>query len=234
MTEKQLKHFYFPLWNRVTHANDWHMVKGRLHGQRAQQHGPPDITDLYQSVWRLAADTAAKAHRAITPDDLRHATHRVALGHDKSAKDLTNPELDKVAALMKLLAEPDDLDAILDFLHPENAARDRLLYSIERLADDPYTRRVSADRWGTAEWRDLDLQQLKQLAMTLRARKTRRHGDAETRRLNPSSEPSSIPPDSQPSTLNSQPFCPPHLVQGFEPAPTDSSLNPQLPNSQPF
>jgi hypothetical protein len=195
VTDKQLKHFYFPLWGRVTRANDWHMVKGRLHGQRAESHGPPDINELYQSVWRLASASAASQHRSITPDDLRHATHRAALGRDKSAKDLTNTELDKVAALMKLLAEPDDLDAVVDFLHPENSEHDRLIYSIERLADGPYIDRLAADRWGAADWHSLENAQLKQLAMTLRARRRQR---AESREQKPASASASEPATANP------------------------------------
>src|SRR5262245_14240736 len=93
MTAKQRKFFYFPAWHACAHANDWHVVRGRLLPTARRE--DPDAAEMAR-VWTLASEAAAKAHGGITEDHIRHACHIVALGVDKSANDLKNKEVNRV------------------------------------------------------------------------------------------------------------------------------------------
>jgi len=170
MTEAQRTRFYFPAWGKACHANDWHMVKGRLLAKRAKQHGVPDVDALYQSIWNAAEALALQAHRAVTAEDLRHACHVVAVGRDKSANDLTNGEVDKVVNLFRLLAEPDDLDAILAIQHPENSERTRLVHSLKKRAPEAKLLAIARNlktwsgEWEPPFWEDMPIEALKTLS----------------------------------------------------------------------
>ena len=59
-------------------------------------------------------------HRSVTADDLRRGCNVVATGKISSG-DLDNKQTNRVVALFKLLTDPDDLDAVMNWLHPENA-----------------------------------------------------------------------------------------------------------------
>jgi hypothetical protein len=199
ITENQIKRFYFPLWNRAADAHDWRMASGRLVGSRQARHGLAESDLLYQRVWDAAESLARAAHRAVTPDDLRHACHAVALtltparvptppGSARvpraasgvppdaipiSSKSLTNPQLDRVAALFKILIAPDDLDALIAWGDPTIAARKRLCFAI-RKTPFAYIDKICRDKFGAAYsspfWEDLPIHQLRHLALTLRNR----------------------------------------------------------------
>ena len=47
-------------------------------------------------------------------DNKRHTLHRQALGTDKSSKDFTNADLDKVLAAFRGVSRPDDFNAQMD------------------------------------------------------------------------------------------------------------------------
>lgn len=170
MTEKQRTRFYFPAWGRCCHANDWRMANGRLVGQRADVHGVADVNALYQQVWDTAERLAVQAHCAVTADLLRHACHTVAVGRDKSANDLTNAEVDRVVALFRLLTDPDDLDAVIALHHPENAERERLVFSLKQRA--PHSRLLAiarnlkqyAGEWEEPFWEDMPIEGLRVLS----------------------------------------------------------------------
>jgi hypothetical protein len=74
----------------------------------------PAQTALYFREWG-----AVRAHytaRGIDPkqaDAKRHELHRKALGLDKSSKDFTNSDLDKVLAVFWAITKPADLNAQL-------------------------------------------------------------------------------------------------------------------------
>ena|ERR1035437_4781950 len=96
-----------------------------------------------------------------------HGLHVKALGPDKSHVDFTNEDLDQVLAEFRAISQPDNLAAQL---RPHRQPRLRLLYSIRRLAPEPYWRSIAQDKFGTADETRLDLVQLRQLLITLAAR----------------------------------------------------------------
>ena len=119
---------------------------------------------LYFREWgRVRA--ACKQQGFPIPD--RHGLHVKALGLDKSHLDFTNDDLDQVLAEFRALSQPDNLDAQL---LQQDMPRRRLLYSIRRLAPEPYWRSIAQDKFGTADETRLDLVQLRQLLITLAAR----------------------------------------------------------------
>ena len=174
MTTKQQRFLYFPAWNRVTLAHNWTMSKGRLQGRRQETWAHAEPAELYQRVWEAAGNLARAGHRAITPEDLRHACHVVALGRDKSSTDMDNQETDRVVTLFRILADPDDLDAILAWTNPENSERKRYVASIRQRADFKYIDKLCRDKFSgtytTPFYEDLPMPQLKQLYLTIRAR----------------------------------------------------------------
>ncbi len=124
----------------------------------------PLQNSLYFREWGKVR-AACKQQGLPVPD--RHELHVKALGLDKSSKDFTNEDLDRVLAEFRALSQPDNLAAQL---RQQDQPRSRLLYSIRRLADEPYWRTIARDKFGTADETRLDLDQLRQLRITLAAR----------------------------------------------------------------
>jgi hypothetical protein len=174
VTIAQQKRFYFPAWNQCADRNDWVMVKGKLLATRPEAGGLAEADQLLQKIWTAADKIAREAHRAITATDLRHACHIVALGKDCSSHEMTNNQTDRVVNLFRLLANPDDIKAARAWSDPEEAERNRLTWSIKKMAPEAYISAICENRhdWNyTAPfWEDLPLAQLRQLAMTLRNR----------------------------------------------------------------
>ena len=124
----------------------------------------PGQNALYFREWgRVRA--ACKQQGFPIPD--RHDLHVKALGLDKSHLDFTNEDLDQVLAEFRAISQPDNLAAQF---RQQDMPRRRLLYSIRRLADEPYWRAIARDKFGTADETRLDLVQLRQLLITLAAR----------------------------------------------------------------
>ena len=124
----------------------------------------PGQNALYFREWgRVRA--ACKQQGFPIPD--RHDLHVKALGLDKSHLDFTNEDLDQVLAEFRAISQPDNLAAQF---RQQDMPRRRLLYSIRRLADEPYWRAIARDKFGTADEPRLDLVQLRQLLITLAAR----------------------------------------------------------------
>src|SRR5262245_21256880 len=117
MTTPQQRRLYFPAWNAAAKNHGWH--KAGL-GTRVEFVGFRELNDLYQRMWTIAQARAAAAGstggaggNGPCGEDFRHACHVVAFGKDKSSSQLTNKELDRVLALFRLLADPDDLSATM-------------------------------------------------------------------------------------------------------------------------
>ena len=119
---------------------------------------------LYFREWGRVR-SACKQQGSPIPD--RHGIHVKALGVDKSHLDFTNENLDQVLAEFRAISQPDNLAAQL---RQQDQPRRRLLYSIWRLAPEPYWRSIAQDKFGTADETRLDLVQLRQLLITLAAR----------------------------------------------------------------
>jgi hypothetical protein len=97
----------------------------------------------------------------------RHALHVRALGHDMSHLDFSNDDFDKVLAEFRAISRPSDVGAQL---RQQDQPRRRLLYTIRRLAPEPYRRAIAEDKFGTVDLALLSLEQLRQLLITLAAR----------------------------------------------------------------
>lgn len=123
---------------------------------------------LYFREWGRVR-TTCKEQGFPVPD--RHSLHVKALGQDRSHLDFTNEDFDLVLAEFRALSQPDSLAAQL---RQQDQPRRRLLYSIRRLADEPYWRAIAQDKFGTADETRLDLDQLTQLRNTLAARSARK------------------------------------------------------------
>lgn len=82
----------------------------------------PAQTSLYFREWGLVRKHfIAKGLDSKQADNKRHELHRRALGIDKSSKDFTNAELDKVLAVFRAVHDGGNLDAQLAALdQPEN------------------------------------------------------------------------------------------------------------------
>ena len=124
----------------------------------------PAQNKLYFREWGRVRSVCKQQGFPI-PD--RHDLHVKALGLDRSHLDFTNEDLDQVLAEFRAISQPDNLAAQL---RQQDQPRRRLLYSIMRLADEPYWRAIARDKFGTPDETRLDLVQLTQLRNTLTAR----------------------------------------------------------------
>lgn len=174
MTLNQEKNLYWPLWHSACRANKWHMEKTRV--QNADVDLVPDGVrdgEARGMVLACAHKRAEKEHRAITLDDIRHAVHMVALKRDCSMKQITTKEVTRVKWALRLLIDPDDLEAMNEWLHPELEEKRQAIYVIKQ-APEAYIRQITMDRWSIADWQSLDLSSLKQLAATIATRRQHR------------------------------------------------------------
>jgi hypothetical protein len=183
MTEKQRKYFYFPAWNRAFAAN-WTRVKGAAKAVEGRQD-----SDTLQEVICTARVLIGKATGPIAPDELRYACHALARRHTAawkrgvdeaaiplqcepiSSDGLDNFELEQCVWLFRLLEDPDDLDAGVHWVHPENDQRQRYLWYLDHKCLAGYVARVSADKYGTSDHHSLSTECLRELTMTLKNRR---------------------------------------------------------------
>lgn len=99
-------------------------------------------------------------------DAERHSIHREALGKEKSSKDLTNADLDKIfdafEDILVILDGPGERD------RSARGPRERLLWAIDQLAlDEPYIQAICRDsEFKTTAWRELDERQLTHFRFT--------------------------------------------------------------------
>lgn len=122
-------------------------------------------------VWGYAAAAARQLARGIVADDLRYACHKVALGQVVSSKRLTNSQLDRVLAVFRHMADPDDIAAVMDMQNPDLAARRRLEWAVNGFGlGDAYVQKVCSAKFGTVNWKALDTRQLSDLVKTLSQR----------------------------------------------------------------
>lgn len=113
--------------------------------------------------------TGMGEYSAEDADQERKEIHRKALGYDKSSKDLTNRDLDKIypafAAYLVLIKGPSTAPT-----GPSQPCK-RLIWAIEKLQlDEPYLVDISWDQFGTEEWRTLNEEQLTHFRFTATAR----------------------------------------------------------------
>ena len=118
MNDKQTKG-YWRRWQAACKANAWREQKGYL--TLAVPKSEPA-----EAVVMCAVTLADRAHRAVTLRDLRHGVHVAALsrdiGHDEIRR---NADISRVYALLELLADPLNLDALNRWNNPEVDADER-------------------------------------------------------------------------------------------------------------
>lgn len=164
MTKLQANRIYWPAWSRAAAVHGWRMSGGRLAGQRREDWGAGDTTALYGAIWNRAERTATAAHRAPQPDDFRHAIHWAALARDKSSKHLTSEDLDRVAAALRLLADPEDLAAMLEWLDPMKARHRRMKWFLAHRCRPDYLAAIRTD------WRELEGDELENFYRLIKLR----------------------------------------------------------------
>jgi len=167
----------------------------------------PGQERYYWSLWKAACEQQGWEQK---DSDKRHAVHIQALGRDKSHKDFTNADFDRVKAVLMVFKDPDNvsarmqLDAYeacdqeprgLPFRKYDRAPeaddpgeRKRLVYRIKQLFPEPYIEKVCADQFQTRRWQDLPISSLTLLRDLLvnraRARKRREDLDRVTATAN--------------------------------------------------
>jgi hypothetical protein len=190
MTLAQQRRFYFPHWNACAAANDWIMVRGRLLADLAQQRGaegalrwPEPALELYVKVIVTAEHLALQDHCAVTDDHLRHACNLVATGIESSVN-LDNKQTNRVVVLFRLLKDPDDLDAVMDWLNPANADRRSFVAFLKKKAPEGIIIAICKNAFGTIFWEDLEIAKLRWLAKQLKDRTDSFHRPTSTNYLN--------------------------------------------------
>jgi hypothetical protein len=179
MTDAQRKRFYFPAWQSCAEANDWIMVGKRLLADLVEQRGhvdgkcPEPWREAFVQVLDYAEQLARQEHRAVTADDLRRGCNLAATGGRRSSSgQLNNREMTRVTVLFRLLTEPENLQAITEWLHPELADKRSLVELLLKRAPAATLIAISRNAFGTIYWEDLDGSRLRWLLRELKDRKS--------------------------------------------------------------
>ena len=157
MTPKQTT-FYWSLWRDCCQANCWRMERGRL------LHDPERLNEMGKKVWTAAEQLALAAHRAVSLDDLRHGCHLVALGRQRSSKDLSNPEFNKVRLVFQLTQDWENLDAQMELANPEMVERRSFVSYLKKQFHEAALIAICKNAFGTIFWEDLEMSKLRWLA----------------------------------------------------------------------
>lgn len=169
MSPKQRTRLYFPAW-RAAFAANWRADRGLV-----LMLDQPANPDLARQIDTLARQIAERQARKVTGDDLRRVTHLVVLGRQVSSQDLDNRSLDQVLTTFRLLADPDNLQAVIDRDNPQAVDRKRLEYAVRNCGwPEAYVLHVCREKMGTTNWLSLPLDRLHQLVITLKARRRAR------------------------------------------------------------
>lgn len=170
MSPRQHIQFYIKVgWAPCAKANGWHTLKALQ--EPVREATSPLWNELVARVRIYAEQLARREHRGLKPDDFRHACHILALGQNKSSLDLTNDECERVVCLMRVLADPDDIDAAMDWEDPLRSKKRNLIAAVKQKAPPAYWSKIARQKYGTANLEDLTIHQLTQLCMTLNNRK---------------------------------------------------------------
>jgi hypothetical protein len=188
MTELQQRRFYFPAWRECSIANGWIMARGRLQADLAAQRAeyatwPEPALGLYLKVITVAEQLALSSHRAIVPDDLRHACNIVATGRQNSGS-LDNKQTNRVVNLFRLLRDPDDLDAVMNWENPENADRKSFVAFLKKRFNEAALIAISRNAFDTSDWDSLDIAKLRWICKQGKGRTDSFHRPSSTNYLN--------------------------------------------------
>lgn len=167
MTPNQRKFLYFPAWHKCAKVNGWVMSQGRLGvdlAAQALERIPSPAFDERFKVIERAEFFARQAHRAPVADDLRHACNYVAsAGRATSSEALSGRPLTLAVRLFRLLADPDNIQAVMDWLNPDEADRKDYCEWVARNVPEPTLRAIAQNAWGEADWRSQPMPRLRWL-----------------------------------------------------------------------
>jgi hypothetical protein len=148
--------FYLPAWSQA-----WKRI-------RALGDALPEGVSGADQLLRQVLDVADKLGLSRRDEAVRHACHVVALGRDRSSKCLTAAEADRVVCLFRLLADPLDLGAMVEWEKPRRLDRTRLLWRVNYGRHKmPYVWAVARDKFGEPNPERLSDEQLHDLVRTL-------------------------------------------------------------------
>jgi hypothetical protein len=180
MTTAQRQHFYFPAWRVCAKTLGWVMVEGRLvadlDGQRVEPIASPAREERFKVI-DLAESFARKEHRAVNADDLRHGCNFIASrGKTASAAAMDNRATSMAVRLFSLLADPENLDAVMEWLNPEEADRRDYARWLKRIAPEATLIAIARNAWDTSDWEAQGMPELRWLAKTVQQRAGQRQG----------------------------------------------------------
>lgn len=190
MTDAQKFGFYLPVWNRLKAARFKfsgfrlaEVIDGletEIRGSDQRAGWPEPAGPLGLQVITFARQLSNSESRKVTAEDLRHACTIVATagsssGPKESSKRLNNTEVNRVVTLFRLLIDPDDLRAVTDWLHPEDAQKKGLIDFIRKLAPEGLLRTIYSNAYGTMHWEDGNRQQLVWLLKQVKGRQKEFH-----------------------------------------------------------
>ncbi|MBE0545726.1 MAG: hypothetical protein IH623_30720 [Verrucomicrobia bacterium] len=166
---------YFRTWAAAAKAHGWDSIAGVTAAVARHKNGDvwqsPELNQTLSIIYTAAQNYALQSARSITANDLRHGCHFVALGRSVSSKRFTNGDFDRVLGLLRLLTDPTNLRNVLAFQDNGQAGeRKRQLHVIHQ-SPPAYVARIANDKFGHSRIDDLTLEQLRQLALTLRHRR---------------------------------------------------------------
>ena len=168
MTVLQKTRFYLPAWTAAWRAN-WHMVEGRVTAL-------PDLkpNPFRDTVAAVAAELCEKENRPPKADDIRRACTFVAT-KKKSSKSLNTAQTNRLVSLLKLLVDPENLQALAGWTDPKLAAENAIDARLRALAKqgrhvESYMCEVSRGKFGTNNYLGLTFTQKNHLLWTMNNR----------------------------------------------------------------
>lgn len=159
MTDAQRKRFYGPAWRRAW-TTCWRVDRGTIlprEGRPSAHENSGLIRPELVEGW--AEQFARDEFQKMTEHDLRRAVRLIALGRDvRDGKTLSNQDLQKVVQALKVLSNPDDLNAVLPTVDPSSSARSRLVSGILKSGlPEAYLTHLASRLYGSISggWRSL-------------------------------------------------------------------------------
>ena len=192
MTEKQHR-WYLREWSSAFRVH-WCGSKG---GEALARPNRPACAMRERVIAEARKLAATREDGRMSADLLRRACHVVATGKDLSSYALANKQIDQVVAVFRVLARDRDVvaqmrvdaadverarlaqagraadagQAIAPSVAAPDADRNRMIYSISHSdLSAAYIAELARDKFGTAEWKGLPDEKLRQLLITVKCR----------------------------------------------------------------
>src|ERR1043165_8574068 len=165
---------YFRTWQAVAKAHGWNSKSNILVALQKHHAGhvweSPALNRTLATIYDLALIAAANGDRDVTTDDLRHACTLFATGRHASSKNFSNSDFDKVLALLRVLADPQNLNNLAAFQDGGELGERRRHIHVIRQAEDRYWKSIARDKFGHVDIDRLTVAELRQLSLTVRLR----------------------------------------------------------------